>query len=237
MWNGLFFGLLSLLTPQASLPKVTAVQAEVRLFSTVYAINTERIHVRESTMKNPSPFLTHSGTKACIVHINQNNDAKRVWSHLLNSGEQGLESALLAFTSGHELTHCLMSETGKRQATRKALEAYLELQFNNNVHFEETLADLVGLAYVARVAPKFHEAVHARIKALRSDFSSRDPDHDSSQVLQSRHIAWVDALLEKPGQNKLELHADRPAQSGSQGAPVVLNGLSGDGQPQAMPRL
>lgn len=237
MWNGLFFGLISLFTPHASLPDVEAVQAEIHQFSTVYAINTERIHVRESTMKNPSPFLTNSGIKACVLHINQNSEAKRVWSHFLNTGESGLEPAFLAFTSGHELTHCLMSEPGKRQATRKALEAQLGLQFKNNIHFEETLADLVGLAYVARVAPEFHELVLARIKAIRTDFSGRDPEHDSSHALQPRHIVWVDALLEKSGQNKLELHADGLPQPGGKGATVVLNGLSGDGKAQAVPSL
>ncbi|RZS40056.1 hypothetical protein EV673_1815 [Limnobacter thiooxidans] len=237
MWNGLFFGLVSLFTPQASLPDVAAVQAEVHQFSKVYAINTERIHVRESTMKNPSPFLTNSGIKACVLHINQNNDAKRVWSHFLNAGEEGLEPAFLAFTSGHELTHCLMSEPGKRQATRKALEAQLGLKFKNNVHFEETLADLVGLAYVARVAPEFYDMVKAHIKAIRTDFSSRDPEHNSSQAIHADHIAWVDALLEKPGQNKLELHADGLPLPGSQGATVVLNGLSGNGKAQPVPSL
>ena len=237
MWNGLFFGLVSLFTPQASLPDVAELRAEIQQFSTVYAINTERIHVRESTMKNPSPFLTNSGVKACVLHINQNSDAKRVWSHFLNTGESGLEPAFLAFTSGHELTHCLMSEPGKRQATRKALEAHLGVQFKNNVHFEETLADLVGLAYVARVAPDFYALVHARIKAIRTDFSGRDPEHDSSSALEARHIAWVDALLEKPRQNKLEFHANGLPLPGGQGATVVLNGLSGNGQAKAVPSL
>jgi len=235
MWNGLFFGLVSLFTPQASLPDVAAVQAEIGQFSKVYAINVERIHIRESTLNNPSPFLTSSGIKACVLYINQNREAKRVWSHFLNTGETGAEPALLAFTSAHELTHCLMSENGKRQATRKALENQLGMEFRNNVHFEETLADLVGLAYVARVAPGDYETVLARIKSIRSDFSGRDPDHDSRKAIRPDHIAWVDALLEKPGQGEFEHHAPIRPQPGHQDATMVLNGLSGNGQPQAMP--
>lgn len=199
MWNGLFFGLVNLFTPQASLPDTTTMREEIQQFAQVYEIDTDRIHVRESTMNNPSPFLTNSGIKACVLHVNQSDDAKRVWSHFLDSGHEGMESAFLAFTSGHELTHCLMSEKGKRSQSRQALEAYLGLTFKSNVHFEETLADLVGLAYVSKVAPEAFEVVFKRVKAIRTDFSNRDPEHDSSGALRPDSIRWVDAMLNKPG--------------------------------------
>lgn len=198
MWNGLFFGLVSLFTPQASLPDTAAIEAEIHQFAQVYSIDTGRIHVRQSTMNNPSPFLTNSGVKACVLHVNQHADAKRVWSHFLDTGHEGAESAFLAFTSAHELTHCLMSEKGKRVAAKQALQQHLGVQFKNNVHFEETLADLVGLAYVQKVAPEYYDVVYKRVKSIRTDFSNRDPDHDSSQALQAHTIAFADQLFAKP---------------------------------------
>lgn len=198
MWNGLFFGLVSLFTPQTSLPDTAAIEAEIQQFAQVYAIDIDRIHVRQSTMNNPSPFLTNSGIKACVLHINQHAEAKRVWSHFLDTGLEGAESAFLAFTSGHELTHCLMSEKGKRVEAKQALQQHLGIQFRNNAHFEETLADLVGLAYVQKVAPEFYEVVLKRVRSIRTDFSNRDPEHDSSQALQSHSIAFADQLLDKP---------------------------------------
>lgn len=203
MWNGLFFGLVNLFTPQASLPDTATMREEIQQFAQLYAINTDRIHVRESTINNPSPFLTNSGIKACVVHVNQNDDAKRVWSHFLDSGHEGMESAFLAFTSGHELTHCLMSEKGKRIESRKALEAYLGVQFKNNVHFEETLADLVGLAYVAQVAPEAYDIVFNRVKAIRTDFSNRDPDHNSAHALNNHSIEFASQMFSKADRIKL----------------------------------
>ncbi|AXV67658.1 hypothetical protein LHL20_04855 [Alteromonas sp. McT4-15] len=198
MWNGLFFGLVSLFTPQASLPDTAAMEAEIHQFAQVYSIDTGRIHVRKSTMNNPSPFLTNSGVKACVLHVNQHADAKRVWSHFLDTGHEGSESAFLAFTSAHELTHCLMSEKGKRVAARQALQQHLGVQFKNNMHFEETLADLVGLAYVQKVAPEYYDVVFKRVKSIRTDFSNRDPEHDSSQALQAHTIAFAAQLFAKP---------------------------------------
>ncbi|HEX4880002.1 MAG TPA: hypothetical protein VFV39_09180 [Limnobacter sp.] len=195
MWNGLVFGLVSLFTPQASLPDTAVVKQEVRQFANHFHINTDRIHVRETTMNNPSPFLTNSGLRACVVHVNHHADAKRVWSHFLDSGREGLEYAFLAFTSGHELTHCMMSEPGKRATTRKALEEHLGITFRNNVHFEETLADLVGLAYVAKVVPEAFEPVLKRVITIRTDFSARDPEHDSSQALTPQSIAFAQQLF------------------------------------------
>ena len=208
MWNGLFFGLVSLFTPQASLPDTATMREEIQQFAKVYTIDTERIYVRESTMNNPSPFLTNSGIKACVLHVNQHADAKRVWSHFLDTGHEGAESAFLAFTSAHELTHCLMSEKGKRVESRKALEAHLGLTFKNNTHFEETLADLVGLAYVAKVAPEAFEVVYQRVKSIRTDFSSRDPDHDSAAALRPDSIAFADTLLAKPDTLQLATNFD-----------------------------
>ena len=198
MWNGLFFGLVSLFTPQASLPDTAAMEAEIHQFAQVYSIDTGRIHVRKSTMNNPSPFLTNSGVKACVLRVNQHADAKRVWSHFLDTGHEGSESAFLAFTSAHELTHCLMSEKGKRVAARQALQQHLGVQFKNNMHFEETLADLVGLAYVQKVAPEYYDVVFKRVKSIRTDFSNRDPEHDSSQALQALTIAFAAQLFAKP---------------------------------------
>ncbi|HEX4918392.1 MAG TPA: hypothetical protein VFV43_10880 [Limnobacter sp.] len=195
MWNGLFFGLVSLFTPQSSLPDTAAVKEEVHQFATHFQINTDRVHVRETTMNNPSPFLTNSGIKTCVVHVNHHADAKRVWSHFLDTGHEGLGYAFLAFTSAHELTHCIMSEQGKRISARKALEQHLGITFKNNVHFEETLADLVGLAYVAKVAPEALEPVYKRVKSIRTDFSSRDPEHDSSQALNPHAIAFADQMM------------------------------------------
>ncbi|HEX4842365.1 MAG TPA: hypothetical protein VFV57_01740 [Limnobacter sp.] len=195
MWNGLFFGLVSLFTPQSSLPDTAVVKEEVQQFAAHFQINTERVYVRETTMNNPSPFLTNSGIKACVVHVNHHADAKRVWSHFLDTGRDGLEYAFLAFTSAHELTHCIMSEPGKRASARKALEQHLGITFKNNVHFEETLADLVGLAYVGKVAPEALEPVYKRVKSIRTDFSSRDPEHDSSQALNPHAIAFADQMF------------------------------------------
>ena len=197
MWNGLFFGLVSLFTPQASLPDTAAMKVEIEQFAQVYTIDTQRIHVRESTMNNPSPFLTNSGIKACVLHVNQHADAKRVWSHFLDSGHEGAEPAFLAFTSAHELTHCLMSEKGKRVAAKQALQEHLGIQFKNNVHFEETLADLVGLAYVQKVMPEYFEVVYRRVKSIRTDFSNRDPEHDSSRALNTHTIAFADQMFSK----------------------------------------
>jgi hypothetical protein len=197
MWNGLMFGLASLFTAQADLPTVDAMQQEVAQFAQVYEINTDRIHVLESTMNNPSPFLTNSGIKTCVLHVNHHGDAKRVWSHFVNTQDQNLQAAFLAFTSAHELTHCLMSEKGKRTQSRKALEAHLGITFKNNTHFEETLADLVGLAYLEKVAPHYFEPVLNRLRTIRTDFSKRDPEHDSSQALQANTIAFADRMLIK----------------------------------------
>lgn len=195
MWNGLFFGLVNLFTPQATLPDVASFQQQIQQFSKVYSINTRRIHVRESVMNNPSPFLTNSGVKACTLHINQHAEAKRVWSHFLNSGQEGSDPAFLAFTSAHELTHCMMAEAGKRPTTRKALEDHLGYTFKNNTHFEETLADLVGLAYVQKTMPDYYEVVYTRVKGIRQDFSNRDPDHDSSRALNTDAVAFVDSMF------------------------------------------
>ena len=199
MWNGLIFGLASLFTPQADLPSVNTLKQEVVQFAQVYEINTDRIHVRESTMNNPSPFLTNSGIKACVLHVNHHGDAKRVWSHFVNTQDQNLQAAFLAFTSAHELTHCLMSEQGKRMEYRKALEAHLGITFKNNTHFEETLADLVGLAYLDKVAPEYFEPVLNRLITVRTDFSKRDPEHDSSKALSMQTIAFADQMLVKAG--------------------------------------
>jgi len=197
MWNGLFFGLVSLFTPQASLPDTADMKLEIEQFAQVYAIDTQRIHVRESTMNNPSPFLTNSGITTCVLHVNQHADARRVWSHFLNSGHDGAEPAFLAFTSAHELTHCMLSEKGKRVSAKKALQDHLGIQFKNNVHFEETLADLVGLAYVQKVMPEHFEVVYKRVKSIRSDFSNRDPEHDSSGALNPHTIAFADQMFSK----------------------------------------
>ncbi|WP_370263658.1 hypothetical protein [Limnobacter sp.] len=197
MWNGLFFGLVSLFTPQSSLPDTAVVREEVQLFAQHFNIDTQRVHVRETTMNNPSPFLTNSGIKTCVVHVNHHADAKRVWSHFLNAGQNDLDYAFLAFTSAHELTHCIMSEPGKRSSARKALEQHLGLSFKNNVHFEETLADLVGLAYVAKVAPEAFEPVLRRVKSIRTDFSSRDPEHDSARALNLEGVAFANHMLGK----------------------------------------
>ncbi|HEX4855857.1 MAG TPA: hypothetical protein VFV28_03550 [Limnobacter sp.] len=195
MWNGLFFGLMSLFSPQASLPDLVTVESHIQQFAQLYRIDAGRIQLRKSVLNNPSPFLTHSGIKTCTVHINHHSDAKRVWSHFLNTGHDSAENALLAFTSAHELTHCLLSEPGRRPAARKALENHLGYSFRNNTHFEETLADLVGLAYVQKTLPADFGWVLDRLKTIRTDFSSRDPDHDSSSALQAQSLELVDRLF------------------------------------------
>lgn len=197
MWNGLFFGLVSLFTPHADLPEPQTVQNQIEQFAQVYALDTTRIHVQQSTLKNPSPFLTKSSAKSCVLHINDHPDAKRVWSLFLNSGETNTEAAFLAFTSAHELTHCLMAEPGKRVSARASLEKHLGMQFKNTVHFEETLADLVGLAYVQQVAPEHFDVILKRLKNIRTDFSNRDPDHNSSAAITIESIQFADQLLNK----------------------------------------
>jgi hypothetical protein len=195
MWNSLIFGLASFFTPQASLPDAADFQAQIDRFAQVYAINTGRIQVRESQMNNPSPFLTQGGIKHCTLHINQSAAARQVWSHFLDSGNRDAGPAFLAFAAAHELTHCMMSEPGKRPAARKALEQQLNTRFTTNTQFEETLADLVGLAYVGKAFPEFHDLVLSRVKAIRQDFSSRDPEHDSSAALTTESLGLVDRMF------------------------------------------
>ncbi|HEY1059646.1 MAG TPA: hypothetical protein VGE55_13035 [Limnobacter sp.] len=198
MWSGLFFGLMSLFTPEAALPDTQALQGELQQFAQYFQIDEQRVKFRTSTLKNPSPFLTYGGSKACVVHINHSDDAKRVWSHFLNTGSEGAEQAFLTFTSGHELTHCILAEPGRRVAARQALEKQLGVAFTSNTQFEETLADLVGLAYVSKVLPGQAAVVLERLKDIRQDFSGSDPEHNSSNSLRPDYIAFAEQLLARP---------------------------------------
>lgn len=197
MWNGLFFGLASLFTPHTGLPDSAAVQEEIRQFAQIYEIDILRINVLQSTLDHPSPFLTNGGIKSCLLRVNQNNNAKRVWSHFVDSGHEGAEPAFLAFTLGHELTHCMLSEKGRRVIAKTALQEHLGREFKTNVHFEETLADLVGLAYVQKVAAQHYEVVHQRVKTIRTDFSVRDPEHNSVQALDEQNVAFANQMFLK----------------------------------------
>ncbi|MCQ8895516.1 hypothetical protein NQT62_03555 [Limnobacter humi] len=210
MWSGLFFGLISLFTPQASLPDTQALQGELQQFAQYFQIDAQRVKFRDSLLKNPSPFLTYGGSKACVVHINHNDDAKRVWSHFVNAGAEGASQAFLAFSSGHELTHCMLAEPGRRASARQALEQQLGVMFSSNTQFEETLADLVGLAYVAKVMPEQYAAVLDRLRDIRQDFSASDPEHNSSNSLRGDHVAFAEQLVARSAAKGLQVAQAQP---------------------------
>jgi len=44
----------------------------------------------------------------------------------------------------------------------------------------------------------YYDVVFKRVKSIRTDFSNRDPEHDSSQALQAHTIAFAAQLFAKP---------------------------------------
>ena len=113
-------------------------------------------------------------------------------------GEQ-LE-AVIVFSAGHELTHCAVAEQGRRAKFRPQLEQALGTTFASSTQFEEALADLVGLAYLKREKPLQLNWMRDRLRTVRMDFSSRNPDHDSSALLSDANIEWAANLLSNPVQ-------------------------------------
>lgn len=200
MWNGLMFGLASLFTAEVPLPDSRSMYQEVGTFAQQFEINSKRVVVRESQISNPSPFLTSSGGKQCVVHINSHDQARQVWSHLVNSDQPEVHRAYEIFSMGHELTHCMLGEPGRRAKIKSSFETQLGVRFNSNAHFEESIADLVGLAYLEKVQPEMLPVVMNNLSKVRKSFSSRDPEHDSSRLLKQENLTLVQNLFEKPTQ-------------------------------------
>ncbi|WP_288108824.1 hypothetical protein [Limnobacter sp.] len=194
MVSGLIFGLASLFAPQADLPQVASVQHELAIYAQDFSLDPQRVYVRNATFKNPSPFLTSGASTACVVYINDNGDSRRVWSHMLDGADAGLQQAFATFSTGHELTHCLLAEPGQRVAKRESLERFLGVRFKNNVQFEETYGDLVGLAFLKQQDPEHFQAVFDRLKEIRQEFADRDPEHDSSAFLSEENSVFASQL-------------------------------------------
>lgn len=194
MLSGLIFGLASLFTTQADLPQVASVQQELAVYAHDFSLDPQKVYIRNASFKNPSPFLTSGASAACVVYINDNGDAKRVWSHMLDGADASLQQAFATFSTGHELTHCLLAEPGQRLAKRESLERFLGIRFKNNVQFEETYGDLVGLAFLKQQDPEHYDAVFERLKEIRLEFADRDPEHDSSAYLSEENSLFASQL-------------------------------------------
>ena len=50
---------------------------------------------------------------------------------------------------------------------------------------------------LTKVMPEHFEVVYQRVKAIRTDFSKRDPEHDSSRALNTHTIAFADQMFSK----------------------------------------
>lgn len=195
MWNALIFSMLSLGVASAELPLVADLQAQVSVFATQFELEQERIKVTQIDQAHPSPFLTRANGKYCFVHINQDSNAKMLWSYLVNHNNPQYREAFTSFSMGHELTHCLLGQKGNRWIYRKKLEEHLGTPFEDNVQFEEALADVLGMRHVQNTHPQWAGEVLSRLKQVRMDFSSRDKLHDSSALLTPESIQTISALF------------------------------------------
>lgn len=189
------FGLLSLGGASAEVPQATELQSQIPAFAQQFDLQQDRVKVMKIDQTHPSPFLTRANGKYCFVHINQDSDAKMLWSYLVNHSNPGYKEAFVSFSMGHELTHCLLGQTGNRWVYRKKLEAHLGTQFEDNVQFEEALADVLGMSHVQNTHPELAGEVLSRLRQIRKDFSSRDKLHDSSALLTAEKIREISALF------------------------------------------
>lgn len=192
--NSLIFGMLSFGIASAPLPSVEQAQQEVSQFETAIGLSGSIVRVREINKDHPSPFLAQAGQRSCTIYLNQTNDAQQVWSYIVSQSK--LPSAVYqSFAIGHELTHCLMGKWENRKAARDNLEAQLGMKFKSRQHFEETLGDMVGLAYAKSLYPEHADQLVKAVKSVRQDFSSRDEEHNSAALLNSNNIAYARQLV------------------------------------------
>lgn len=195
MWNALMFGMLSLGVASADLPLVEELQAQIPVFAEQFELQQERIKVTQIDQAHPSPFLTRANGKYCFVHVNQDSNAKALWSYLVNHNNPQYREAFTSFSMGHELTHCLLGQKGNRWLYRKKLEEHLGTKFDDNLQFEEALADVLGMSHVQNTHPELAGEVLSRLRQVRKDFSSRDKLHDSSALLTTESVQTIGALF------------------------------------------
>jgi hypothetical protein len=195
MWNALMFGMLSLTGTGAELPEADQLQAQVPVFAEQYGLQQERVRISKIDQKHPSPFLTRANGKYCFIHINQDSNAKVLWSYLVNHSNNAYKDAFTSFSMGHELTHCLLGQASNRWVYRIKLEEHLGTKFEDNVQFEEALADVLGISHVQNTHPELAGEVLSRLRQVRKDFSSRDKLHDSSALLTVEKVREISALF------------------------------------------
>ncbi|MFN4327478.1 MAG: hypothetical protein ACK4FF_01270 [Limnobacter sp.] len=191
MWQGIvsgLFGLLGIFAPSSELPDTAAFEEQVPRFAQHFAVDSGRVRVLRTDKSSPSPLLMYASTRVCLLQVNENSQSRRVWAHFLNGAQGEQLEAVIVFSAGHELTHCAVAEQGRRARFKPQLEQTLGIRFANNTQFEEALADLVGLAYLKREKPEMLDWMRDRLRTVRMDFSSRNPDHDSSALLSDANI-------------------------------------------------
>lgn len=194
MWNSLIAGMLGLLSPDVQLPQPQQLESDVGLFAQHFDLDSSRVQITSFTKDNPSPFLTRASNKQCTIYINHDNSAKMLWHYLVGNEDAEFGDAFTRFSMGHELTHCMLAEPGKRTAYRQQLEDRTGVRFTDNRHFEESLGDLMGLAYVQKTRPDQYAAVSKKLRDVRTNFASRDKEHDSTPVLKPQIVAWVSEI-------------------------------------------
>lgn len=212
MVDGIVLGLATLFGATADLPSTDSVNREVSYFKAVY-VSTESnvVNVNRILKNNPSPFLTSASSRRCSIYINNNDDARELWTYLLKHPSAPKE-AFTAFAVGHEMAHCIAAKPGQRLKIRGALEKEMGVRFTDNHHFEESFGDLLGLAYVKERYPEHEPAVREQVYKLRVELAARDPKHDSSPFLKTH---WIERAAQLIRPNEIKLAEKKSAPEGA----------------------
>lgn len=212
MVDGIVLGLATIFGATADLPSTDSVNQEVRNFKAVY-VSTESnvVNVNRILKNNPSPFLTSASSRRCSIYINNNDEARDLWTYLLKHPSAPKE-AFTAFAVGHEMAHCIAAKPGQRFKIRNSLEREMGIRFTDNHHFEESFGDLLGLAYVKERYPQYQAAVREQVYKLRLELAERDPKHDSSPFLKTH---WIERAAELIRPDTINLAEQKGAPEGA----------------------
>lgn len=222
MLSGLVFGLAGLFIPTAPLPDTGELLQEKSRFEQAYQVNMASVKIQTANWKNPSPLLASANRFGCTIYVNTYEKAHTMWSYLV-SDKSVSQAQYQAYSLGHELGHCLIARPGIRAVWRAELESLLGNRFQTNTHFEETLCDLIGLAYAKRHFPNNHQALFERVQEIRLDLSHSDKSHDSRHALSEENIRWADALIKAKGVLQKDASASGVKVSSSPPAPIYAS--------------
>ena len=169
----------------------------------------QKIHILTANRKEMTPLGSlNASLKNCIVVINTNPDAWRMWGRFLNNVDRKDWSAIIEASTAHEIGHCEERSLSAKLKEQSVDNAGFALVQGGNPAKRDTMksdqavsrqlsSELYADVYAHLYLKKFMTDKAALVEKAwhdgREEYSSIDPDHATSEYVEKvkTHIqAW-----------------------------------------------